>query len=225
MTDFAPTIRMHHATRAKAERLATMFEMEYPALTLEAVNGDHIDHPEFEFDLCGFEVLHDGEVVLESSKVPELADVFEACAEMGIDPAVDGEEEEEDERSGSIVPNTYRAVYREVSTTGQSCGDWLAERLAIDTLSGGKLRMADLIATFERNRVDLGAKWATVRFAPTPGWQGRFRMSGRIALEKRIALNGTYASPSGPVITPHADWLDKIRTKHAKWLAKMAKAD
>lgn len=113
-----------------------MLAAEYPRLTLEAVPGDEIDHELYTNDLFGFEVLvDDGDVIFESTKVPELADILDACAEQEIDPAQGVyDEEEEDEAPATVVPEKYRQQYREVSTTGQCNGDWLAETLAAETL-------------------------------------------------------------------------------------------
>lgn len=224
--DFFTEIRMHHATRAKAAKLAALFEAEYPRLSLVAVEGEETDHEIYTHELGGFEVQVDEDnVLLESEKVPELADVLDACAEQEIDPTKDDEEEEEPEFSGSVVKEKYRAAYREASTNGQTCGDWLAERLVDDTTGGaGKLDIDELVAVFEANGVDLSAKWAVARHTGTRGWQGRFRMSGRIVLEKVVVLRGTYISTGGMVVEPPAVWLEAMEAKHEKWLRKERKA-
>lgn len=231
-TTFAPDVRMHHATRAKATRLSEMLAAEYPCLSLEVVTGDPSDHPDYDCELGGFEILvsaegseHDGDVVWDGEKVPELADVIDACSEVGFDPsATYGEEEEEEAPSGNIIPEKYRQGYREASTTGQCNGDWLAERLASDTLDGNlKLDMGGLIRVFENNGLDMSAKWAAARFSQTRGWQGRFRMSGRAVLEKAVALAGVYVGPDRQTHTPDGDWMDDMERKHGKWLAKQRK--
>ena len=223
-TTFAPTIRMHHATRAKAARLAAMLDAEYPQLSLVAVPGDEIDHEIYEHDLDTFEItVDDGDVVWTGDKVPELADVLDACAAADID--LTEEEEEEPEYRSTVVPLKYREIYRDVSSTGQSNGDWLAERLTADTTNAdGKMNLDDLLRIFEANGVDLNAKWALARFTQSPGWRGRFRMSGRNVLEKIVARDGVYFDGTGAKVTPHAEWREAMAEKHAKWLAKEAKA-
>ena len=216
-------IKMHHATRAKAERLIAMLAAEYPRLTLEAVPGEEIDHETYTNSLFGFEVVLDGETpVLESAQVPELADILDACGEMEVDPSTpEGEEDEEPKGSASVVPEKYRQQYRTASSTGQSCGDWLAEQLAGDTIDAdGKLNVEDLIAVFEANGLDLNASWAVNR---SRGWQGRFRMTGRNILEKQVALAGFYCLPGNRVIDAPAEWLATMEAKHGKWLAKQRK--
>ena len=221
---FAPSIRMHHATRAKAARLAAMLNAEYPQLSLIAVEGDEIDHEVYEHDLGAFEVtIDEEEVVWTGDKVPELADVLDACAAADI--GLNEDEEEEPEYRSTVVPHKYREIYREVSSTGQSNGDWLAERMTADTTDAdGKMNLDDLLAIFDANGVDLNAKWALARFTQSPGWRGRFRMSGRNVLEKIVARDGVYFDGTGAKVTPHAEWMEAMAEKHAKWLAKEAKA-
>ena len=220
---FAPTIKMHHATRAKAARLAAMLGAEYPQLSLVAVPGDEIDHEIYEHDLDTFEITADGDdVVWTGDKVPELADVLDACAAADIDLTED--EEEEPESRSSVVPPKYREIYRGVSSTGQSNGDWLAERLTADTTcADGKMNLNKLLAVFEANGVDLNATWALARFTESLGWRGRFRMSGRNVLEKIVARDGVYFDGTGAKVTPHAGWMEAMAEKHAKWLAKETK--
>lgn len=216
-------VKMHHATRGKAERLAAMLKAEYPALELLAV-GETAPGDETATLSTWLVVAGDEEVFqTEDKTVPEIADVLEAAEELGIDPE-EGAEEEEPEASGSIVKPTYRKVYAEVSSNKQTCGDWLAEQLVADTVDGeGKLDMEALVFIFEANNVDMNAKWAQARHTQSQGWRGRFRMSGRIVLEKLVALNGVYHGPEG-AIKPDAEWLADTRTKHAKWIAKQEKA-
>lgn len=226
--EFAATIQMHHATRAKATKLDETFQSEYPALRLEAVTGEPIDHETYTHSCAGFRVVAtvDGEdtEVLETEKVPSLALVLDTCIEEDIDPA--GDEEEDTGPSGSIVPEAYRQRYKETSSTGRSNGDWLAERLTMDTLNGdGVLMVDDFVHILEQNGVDLNGKWATARFSQTRGWQGRFRMNGRQILEKMVAKSGTYFGHGDTEHTPDAEWLADVRTKHAKWIAKEEKRE
>lgn len=222
--EFAPGIVMHHATRAKANKLATMLAAEYPRLTIAAVTDENTV-------LTGFRVVYaagtdDEQEIYTGAKVPSLALLMDTCAEEGIDPTAPEEDEEEAPRaSGSVVPETYRQKYREVSSTGRSNGDWLAEQLAIDCLRGDKLNIDDYINILYANGVDLTGKWAMVRFTGAAGWQGRFRMNGRQILEKSVAKSGVYRNHTMQEITPNADWLADMRSKHAKWLAKEAKAE
>lgn len=225
-TTFAPETKMHHATRAKAAKLAETLAAEYPKLTLIALPGDETDHETYTHELAGFAVIVDGNedeplIETEGKTLPELADIVDAIQEAGLDME---EDEEEEARSGSVVPETYRAQYKAISSNGQTCGDWLAERLVADTaMADGKINIDDFIAILEANSVDMTGKWATARFAQTRGWQGRFRMSGRIVLEKQVVLTGIYHDHTGAKVTPHAEWLAAMEDKHRVWLAKQRK--
>lgn len=232
MTNFAE-IKMHHATRAKAERLMETLAAEYGRVTLVAIAGDEIDHETFTHELGHFAVVYSEiaertndldeesvQTILETEKVPALADVLDACAEMGIDPT---SEEEEAGPSGSVVGEAYRARYRESSSNGQTCGDWLAERLTADCHGVDGFMIEDFKAVLANNEIDQSGKWARLPESGQKGWVGRWRMSGRIALEKQIAFTGVYVDPTGQKCTPHADWLAEARAKHAKWIAKEEK--
>lgn len=218
---FAPTVKMHHATRAKAEKLIATLAAEYTNIVLVAVNGAEIDHEKYTHDLDCFEIhTVEGDCVAQYDKIPELADVLEACSEADINPEGD-DEEEEARASGSVVREAYRQKYRAASSNGQTCGDWLAERMVDDTSDAdGKLDVDTLTALFEANGLNMNAKWALARLTQTRGWQGRYRMSGRIVLEKEIAMSGIYSTPDGVQVAPPADWLAQVQEKHAAWIAK-----
>lgn len=222
-TEFAAAVSMHHATRAKAAKLAAMFLAEYPRLTIEAIADDNDT-------LSGFVVKYaqdaeDEAEIYRGDKVPSLALILDTCAEEEIDPSAP-EEDDEPRVSGSVVPEKYRADYRLNSTTGRSNGDWLAEQLANDTLDAkGNLNMDDFIAVLERNAVPLTGKWAALRFGGGKGWQGRFRMNGRQVLEKLVVKAQAYVDATGTTLKPSAEWLADMAMKHAKWLAKEAKRE
>lgn len=222
-TEFAPSIQMHHATRAKATKLATTFAAEYAQLTLEATTDSNDV-------LTGFRVVFakdtdEEQEIYSGEKVPSLAVVLDTCAEEGIDPTPT-EEEDEPRASGSVVPESYRAKYRLESTTGRSNGDWLAEQLANDTLDGkGNLQLEDFRAVLSNNGVDQTGKWARLPESGGRGWQGRFRMNGRQVLEKLVTKAAIYVDPIGARHTPSAEWLETMQTKHAKWLTKEAKRE
>lgn len=219
----AADVQMHHATRGKAQKLHDTLSAEYPRLVLavvldsnDTVTGWAVD---FAPDTDEEQEIYIGE------KVPSLALVLDTVAEEGLDPTL-SEEEEEPRASGSVVPEAYRSRYKAESTTGRCNGDWLAEQLAADTLDGeGRLNVEDFVAVLERNGVDMSGKWAQLRFTGARGWQGRFRMNGRQILEKMVAKTGEYFGSVGPAIKPDASFLEEMRTKHAKWLAKEAKRE
>lgn len=220
------TAKLHHATRAKAEKLATLLAAEYPLLTLQPI------HNEDGSKVTGWAVVHtattgedDGNeavtVLIESDKVPDLADIFDACDEHGIDPE-DGADEEE-AIGGSIVPEEYRAMYREASSNGQTCGDWLAEWLVNQTHSANGFDVEHFSAILHTNKVDMTKPWAALYQSGQKGWIGRYRMNGRQVLEKLVAMRGKVLGANGEQYALPADDLAILRGKHAKWLAKEEK--
>lgn len=220
MFDTEATLVVHHATKAKAVKLATTLTAEYPALVLDfdqsegVVTSWYVEHFDGEF----------GVRVVEGAKVPELADVLEACAELELDPELfrlEAEEEEEDRVSRTVVPEKYRAAYREASSNGQTCGDWLAEWLVEQTTNAdGNLDVEVLQAIFRANGVDETGAWARLPVSGQRGWQGRFRMNGRQLLEKRIAFAGALVGADMPT-----EEIALLQAKHAKWLAKVRKVE
>lgn len=208
---------LHHARKAKAVKLAEMLAAEYPGIGMQPTYDDAERVSGWAFDDgddCFYETT--------DARVPELADVLEAAEEWGVDlDAMQAEEEKKP--SGSVVPEVYRQRYREVSTTGQSNGDWLAEQLAADTHGIDGFSVPDFEAVLTQNRVDQSGAWARLPGSGQRGWVGRWRMNGRQQLEKAVALSGVYRGPTGTEHQPDAGWLAETRMRHAKWIAKQEK--
>lgn len=215
--------QMHHARIAKAVKLDAILRAEYPALQMSAeLNEDESRVAALlvsaEMDEGTTEVLYHGEAV------PDLADLLEAAEEAGIDPEA-GADEDDDKPSGSIVPEVYRQRYREVSSTGQSNGDWLAEQLTADTHGIEGFSVDDFAAVLVANSVDQSGAWARLPESGQRGWVGRWRMNGRQQLEKLVALRGVYYGPNGTEHKPDPSWLADTRLDHAKWIAKQQKIE
>ena len=216
--DFAPGIKMAKATRAKAEKLATLLRAEYPALVLVAQEDE-----EQEGKLAGFAInveSEDGDTIWEGPKVPEIADVLEAAEAAGVNPEGEPEEDDEPKLSGSVVPEHYRQAYREISSNGQTCGDWLAEWLVAQTHNGQGFNVEDFTAILSNNDLDMTKGWALLPLSGQKGWIGRYRMNGRQVLEKVVALRGWIKDLQGAQEDVPAEALKILREKHAKWLAK-----
>lgn len=219
---FAPGIRMHHATRAKATKLAATLLAEYPKLTLEVIDGDDIDHEVYTNECGGFVVTHDGgEEVYSGDKVPELAEILDTAIEMSLE--LESYEEEEEKPSGSVVPEEYRIQYKEKSSNGQTCGDWLAEFLVGQTHNAQGFNVEDFTAILNANGVDMTAKWAKLPESGQPGWTGRYRMNGRQVLERLVAERGWINGMVDRFVVPEPD-MAILRAKHAKHLAKLDRA-
>lgn len=225
MLNIDTNARIHHATRAKAERLFDLLVAEYPVLSLGVSYNEDVSK------VTGFFVAYDveGEVsdapvtVLESPKVPELADIFAACEDMGLDPeAIEAEEVV----GGSVVPETYRAAYKaQKNTAGQTCGDWTA--IWLEDVCHGEDGFS--IPAFEevlrRNEVDQSGAWARLPESGQKGWIGRWRMNGRQQLEKVFAVTGVAIDADGGKTDLPEGELMALQRKHEKFLAKLAKEE
>lgn len=227
-----PTVKMHHATRAKAAKLADMLAREYPGIELRCVDGDTVDHETYAVELAGFEVVQvaTDEVIWEGEKCPELADVLDAAQEAGLteeDLAGEQEEEADEPQPASVVDPAYRAQYAEISSNGQGNGDWLHETLVGYCASATGFDPEIFTGVLLANGINPAMTgWGTNR---SRGWQGRFRMSGRIVLEKAIAITGEFQLGEATYTETHEDaefvaFLAQMQTKHAKAIAKAAKA-
>lgn len=214
--EFIENAKIHHATKAKAEKLAGILAAEYPMLVIEA------SYNEDRSRVVGFIVAANEENIYTGEKVPELADLLEACEDLGIDPE---EGVEEETRGGSIVPDEYRAKYREVSSNGQTCGDWLAEFLTLQCHNLDGFQVSDFAALLTNNEVDQSGAWAKLPESGQKGWVGRWRMNGRQTLEKTVARAGFIIGVNGERFEVPVDELAALRGKHAAYLAKLAKAE
>lgn len=136
----------------------------------------------------------------EIARDPDMEDLLTTLTEGGEDA---GDEDEETDK-GTVVPEKFKKLYAEVSKErgGVDCGDWLADQMAkfclIPVKEGRKKTMTDL-DRFEdiclANGVDK-AKMAALR-SGTPGWQGRFRMTGRNLLTPIVAAKGVLFVTAG----------------------------
>lgn len=216
--DLSTEIRLHHATRAKATKLQGMLAAEYPALSLfAAVDDDAVSA----WNVVYLADTDEEAVIYEGSKVPDLADLLIICEEEGYDPETKPEgEEEEPEISGSVVPEHYRLQYREMSSNGQTCGDWLAEWLVNETHTLDGFNVDEFTGILHANEVDMTMPWAKLPESGQKGWVGRYRMNGRQTLEKLVAYRGWVKDARGGVHVVPENALAILQTKHEKWIAK-----
>lgn len=121
-------------------------------------------------------------------------------------------------RARSVVKPTYKLKYAQRVVDGargkkgvskkaqaRSCGDWLALELAALTLD-------------EKNRLDVDAFCAILTAngvkhdhwnTTTKGWQGRFRMTGRLALQRVVAAEEQLFLADGTAIAAPRSWVAK----------------
>ena len=141
---------------------------------------------------------------LSLPEAPTLADVVE------LDPSV----VEDIERKRSVVKPVYKAKYAERAKAAgirskvaqRSAWDWLAQELAAEVLDEKQKLIVDrFLALLDANGVD-HSRWTN----RSKGWEGRLRMTGRLALQKRVAETGVLITPEGASIEAPADWVAKF---------------
>ena len=96
------------------------------------------------------------------------------------DEAADAAEEGEEQKGGSVVKDKYRAIYAERGHPAH-CGDWLATILNNLCIANGQTDMERVKAIYEANGVNM-SKYKT----SGNGWQGRYRMTGRNLLARKL---------------------------------------
>jgi len=145
---------------------------------------------------------------VESDEVPTFADVCEAI------PAVDGEVAADIAKRGSVVRVGYKKLYAARAAEAghgklaqRSCWDWLAQTLAGEALVDGKLHEAKFRALLDANGVR-NSHWGTGE-KRTKGWEGRLRMTGRLALQRVVAKQGHLLTADGEELVAPAEWVAK----------------
>lgn len=158
--------------------------------------------------------------------VPTLADILDLANDQDMDPdaEVEGDEPEEEATGGDVVKAKYKALYRERGNPS-NCGDWLAEQLDGQFTTAEKDFDHEAFALMlQQNDVPYEGKWTGLPTSGQRGWAGRFRMTGRLILEKHVAMNGVLRLFSNKVMVP-TEVLAGLRSKHAKWIEKQTKTD
>jgi len=118
------------------------------------------------------------------------------------------------DKKRSVVRNEYKAKYAQrarenghASKVAQrSTWDWLAQSLAGEVNGpDGKLDVARFLALLDANGVD-HSRWTN----RSKGWEGRLRMTGRLALQRVVAASGELVV-EGDVLEAPAEWVAKFR--------------
>ena len=136
-----------------------------------------------------------------------VVDVAEEAAEAEI--------EEQIALPNSVVKKAYKIKYRDRARENghkgkaakRSAWDWLAQELAAATLTkDAKLKVEDFLAILDANEVD-HSRWTN----RSKGWEGRLRMTGRLALQRVVAETG---------ILRFSTEEDDFKEAPAEWVAK-----
>jgi hypothetical protein len=137
--------------------------------------------------------------------IPTFADMPEAVE-------IDAEVAEDNAKSNSVVRYGYKEKYAARAAEAglgkkaqRSCWDWLAQTLAAQCLDDkARISIDKFLAILELNGVD-HSRWTN----RNKGWEGRLRMTGRLALQKVVAANGVLKTPEDEFVAP-AEWVAKF---------------
>jgi hypothetical protein len=159
-----------------------------------------------------------GEFVEKEQEFPEaVLDAFEKFEGDGEGDAVEVEATDEPKEPNSIVKDKFKTKYIENAkamgetkkAAKRSNWDWLAQQLAAACLSDkGKIEIGAFTDILDANGVD-HSRWTN----KNKGWEGRFRMTGRVALQKVVANNGKLLTPGGTEIEAPTEFIAKYKTK------------
>jgi hypothetical protein len=135
--------------------------------------------------------------------------MVEVLENLGV--PVDAEVAADNEKKGSVVKTTYKKKYAEraaavggTKVAQRSCWDWLAQELASECLVATKIDIGRFLAILDANGVD-HSRWTN----RSKGWEGRLRMTGRLALQKVVAAQGGLKTAEGAMLEAPRDWIAK----------------
>jgi hypothetical protein len=126
---------------------------------------------------------------------------------------IDAEVAADNAKKNSVVAVQYKTRYAERAVNGgtkrkaaqRSCWDWLAQSIAGECLGAkDRIDIDKFLALLECNGVD-HSKWTN----RNKGWEGRLRMTGRLALQRVVAEAGVLLTTDGDELVPPAEWVAK----------------
>jgi len=174
--------------------------------------------------------IHDPTEVMNTETYLAHVAKEEAFAEADAQKSDDQQEEEEDlaeaaalaeveeeaKLPNSVVAEKFKLKYIENAKANGHAGkaakrsnwDWLAQEIAGECLKEKeKIDIAEFQDLLELNGVDY-SRWTN----RNKGWEGRFRMTGRVALQKVVANNGKLVKKMSESVPPAA-WVERFKTK------------
>jgi len=135
--------------------------------------------------------------------------VIEAPAPVAIDAAV----AEDNAKANSVVGVAYKHRYAQRAAGAglkrkaaqRSAWDWLAQTIAGECLDDkDRISIERFLALLEANGVD-HSRWTN----RNKGWEGRLRMTGRLALQRVVAEAMVLKTADGEELEAPADWVAK----------------
>ena len=145
------------------------------------------------------------------------APVVEAPIEQEavVEPVeIDAEVQEDIAKARSVVKSAYKAKYAQKAAGAgikrkaaqRSTWDWLAQNIAGECLDEkDHIDIDRFLALLDANGVD-HSRWTN----RNKGWEGRLRMTGRLALQKVVAEATMLKTPDGEEIEAPAKWVAKF---------------
>ncbi len=224
------------ATKTKSQRQAELAErMAAAAAELHPSDVSNSPRPTHEEAVQG-SYLGSGVPVFTAPEesvrdAPELSEEQQAIdAEM--DAEIEGElkkELESPEESDSQPPEDEKVVHSVVApkyknkyienansigvkhkAAKRSNWDWLAQEIAAVSLDDKhNLNVPAFLALLDANQVD-HSRWTN----RNKGWEGRLRMTGRVALQRKVVEHSLLTFADGTTAEPPKAWLEKY-TKEA----------
>ena len=132
-----------------------------------------------------------------------------------VELGVDSEVLDDVQKKKSVVKTAYKVKYAhraaqaglKKKSAQRSCWDWLAKQLAGECLDPKtqKIDIQAFLAILDANGVDY-SRWTN----RSKGWEGRLRMTGRLALQKVVAEQEHLKTADGEVLEAPADWVAKF---------------
>ena len=155
------------------------------------------------------------EPVVEPTPVVEPVVIDEAPTLADLDFEIDPEVAEDNAKRNSVVRPKYKHRYAERAAAQgikkkraqRSAWDWLAQTLAGECLDEkDRISIDRFLAVLDANGVD-HSKWQN----RSKGWEGRLRMTGRLALQRVVAESGELHLADGETLVAPAEWVAKYR--------------
>jgi len=177
------------------------------------------------------EVENEGEVKtmkMGTFTLPPEQAIEESPPEPEVNEAVDEEMSPEEQaalaevegeaaKPNSVVLPKFKVKYLENAralgipgkAAKRSNWDWLSQEIAGFCLNDKhKIDIGQFLRLLDANGVDY-SKWTN----RNKGWEGRLRMTGRVALQKVVANRGVLTFPDGNTIETPADFVARYKTK------------
>lgn len=146
----------------------------------------------------------------QKSVAPVVAEVLEATAPV---VEIHAEVAADIAKKNSVVQTKYKKRYAERAALAghkgkaaqRSAWDWLAQTIAGECLDDkARISIERFLALLDANGVD-HSRWQN----RSKGWEGRLRMTGRLALQRVVAEAGMLKTPDGETLEAPADWIAK----------------